>query len=297
MPAGEALPRPGHRPAVPPQMVGIADADFLAIPRRRIEKKLPAERRNPLRRAGHHLFHGFDACAGQAHRVPHALLGFQLMNRIHHPPVPILAASFVDDFVEHVVEIIHGVDNLLQVRRLQLADLRITEIRLSIAVPVTIGCIDIVLRVVRMSRPRLFPTVIRTVVAESLEELNGAVNATFAALGDARPHAIEVHRIEFLEIEFQAAVERHARAGANVQRRLIYNLVRRPWRPRRLLPSPQAHEVVVVALHHGDVTRPVKRRDWRDSIVLQIRPGMRASQENGTAAAVSEVAGIFGMDF
>jgi hypothetical protein len=49
------------------------------------------------------------------------------MDRLDHPPVPFLFASFIDYFIKHIVQIIERVHDLANIGRLQFIHLGVAQ--------------------------------------------------------------------------------------------------------------------------------------------------------------------------
>ena len=65
--------------------------------------------------------------AGIADRMLFGFGSLMLVDGLDHPPVPVLLAAFVDDFVEDVVQVIHRVDHLADVGGLERVHLRVAQ--------------------------------------------------------------------------------------------------------------------------------------------------------------------------
>ena len=118
------------------------------------------------------------------------------------PRVGKWAARFIRNLVQHVVEIVHGVDDLLHVGLLNVPDL-IRHLRaVGGAVLRTINIIDVVGGPIRITIDRIgFKLQLVTI-----EEHDGNIDTILAGRNRPGPHAVKIALVEFGEVESQSAV-------------------------------------------------------------------------------------------
>src|SRR5262249_19666435 len=122
------------------------------------------------------------------------------------------------------------------------------------------------------------------------------VDPPLTRLSHARAEPLEVRVVPLLEVELRIAVERHARTAAGVRVRAdepvggVLPLAVGPGRPARLLPGPEADDVVVPLDQEVEIALKIEglRRVLRP-LVLEVRPGVRAGQVDRPATPVGEV--------
>jgi hypothetical protein len=229
---------------------------------------LPDERDHPVLPAG-----GVPRLerAGQAQRRGH-LLG-------EAPP----ARRLVRHLVEHVGQVVDGVDDLAEVRLLERLDARVERELLILDDGGDADPVDIVGGVERMA-----PDVVRRraeVEAPALEEHHRDVDARVAGGGDPVAEPREVGRVEPGEVELRLPVGGGARAGARPRLGRHAEVEGAPGGlGLELLPAPEPDEVVPVVLEEGQVgavvvlLRLAGARGARAEAVVEVVPDVRAGQ-------------------
>jgi len=201
----------------------------------------------------------------------------------------------VGDLVEHVVQVVHGVDDLAHVRFLNRRDLLVGQLvhlqALAVTVGVAVDAIDVIAGMKRMALPGAFGEL----HGPALEEHHGDVDAPLAGCAQAAAEPVEIDAVILGQIELRLAVEGLSRPGPRkrLRRGGVDAFVPPLGVPSDRLPGPQPDEVVAEPFEAIEVGGEVeRRRGIARPDVDQVRPGMRAGQIDRFAGPVGEVAGV-----
>lgn len=213
-------------PPCPPQVVGIADTNLLAIPGGRIDfpewPLIPIDG-NPLGGVAADLLQRLRIPAGQADGMNFPFLRLVLVHEINHPPVPVLGPPFVNHLVEHVIEFRDGIDDSLKVFRLHFANIGPLQVDGAAVGLLGIEMVDVVVAVVGMRPPRITRAVL-FLFAETLEQLHRAVDAVVAHLGNSGMHPFKLAGLNFVRSDLGSpslAVPGPVRRYGNGSKRIL----------------------------------------------------------------------------
>src|SRR5262245_10112673 len=125
-------------------------------------------------------------------------------------PLDRTAVAFVTDLEQHVVEIVDGVDDFLDVGFLKAPKLRIVEgvdgKALAGRTSITVDPIDVVVFVERVPVPRVFADVSLARHAEALKQHDADVDTAVASSTDSSSQTIEVLVVKSTQIELRPSV-------------------------------------------------------------------------------------------
>jgi len=225
--AEKALPDPAGVSPNTPDVIGIELADPVFNPGRRFFcVTVGPPRREPFRRTGEHGWKPFGAVASIPDRMLFRFGALVIMNRPDHPPVPLLFAAFIDDFVKHVVQVVECVHDLAYIRGLELVHLRAAHGVNPTAEGIgdfDFGSLNIVGRVEGMGAPGPAVVGAATAVAveqaPALEQHHTHVNPTVSRRLDSRAEPLEIRGVKLSQIESRFAVQSSAWAGSRPRQR------------------------------------------------------------------------------
>ena len=256
MAAYQGLPNPRPVAADAPDVIRVQQADFLAVPGRRIVfVSVLGTGRDPVRRTRQHAVQSLRAVTRDPNRVLLGLAPLVLAKRFHDPPIPFLLATLVDHFVQHVVEIVDRVDHFADVGGLDLIRRRIGQAMYLFR---RINSIDVVVRVEGMGAPGPLVQSASPAIAvhhpPAFEQHHGHVDATAGCGGDSRLQSFKVNRVELFQIELRLAVDRRARPCPRPRQRsgvvdkILAQFPVGPCVPGGRIPGPQPYKIVPVAV-------------------------------------------------
>ena len=201
------------------------------------------------------------------------------------------ARGLVRNLVEHVREVVHGVDDLADVGLLQRAYPRVEWQHLVVDDRGDRDVVDVVARVERMSLDVVGQR--GEVEAEAFEEHHRHVDASRAGRYDTVAQALEVRLVELRQVELGLAVLRFA--GTDPCPRLRRHAevhVRGREVALELLPPPEADEVVAVRLEKGEVRVVVEALGLRRALgtepeaVVEVVVDVRTGEVHDSLAGV-----------
>ena len=231
------------------------------------------------------------------------LLGLPALVRVdelRHVKLPRLRAALVDDLPEHVIQVIHRIDHAADIRFLVGDDawvVHAVQRRIRRLITARVGhihAVDVVGGIERMHRPGVEAAGVDR-QTPALEEHHRRVDAPLAGRDQALTHAGEVRLVPGGQIELWQTIGGDARSRARPWQRIEDDALIGPTRALWLLEHPQAHEVVVICLHEVEVLVIREGRIAGPADILQVCPGVRASQVDGGPAIIGEIASVGGM--
>lgn len=182
-PPEEALPHPAGRHARAAFVVRIREDDLPAVRGRWVGRVAILAGRHPVRRAGEQVLVPPAVVGRDPHRM---LLGFRRLVAFHvlgHVSLPgaRCCVALVADLVEHVVEVVHGIDDPAYVGLLEACDRgdlqRLRLLPLAMAVGVAVHAVDVVGGIERMPEPWVAAARVLVLDREAVEQHDRDVNA------------------------------------------------------------------------------------------------------------------------
>src|SRR5207249_5158626 len=177
--------------------------------------------------------------------------GLVLLDEADHVRLPgntgRIAGILIGDLVEHVVQVVHGVDDFPDVSFLLGGDSRIGQ-RVDGLAPTTVGAIDIVRRIERMALPRVAADISLALDAEPIEQHDRRADAALPRPHDTRSYAVEVGLVEPSQVKLRLIIQSGAWAGALVGHGIVVDRALLGLGIVASLPGPQAKEIVIMPL-------------------------------------------------
>ncbi len=225
--------------------MALEDVDHPVLPRRRVGAR--GVERRPVR-------HGHDV-GGHARRL-------------------------VGDLVQHVGEVVHGVDDVADVGLLQDLDRRIERQLLVVDDRPDVDAVDVVRAVERVTGD--VRRDLGQVHAEPFEQHHRCVQPGRAGGRDPLAEPLEVGGVEPRQVEPRLAVDRRAGTGARPRLRRHAEVHVGPGQVAlELLPAPQADEVVAVVGEELEVRGEVEALRLVGAVPTEPQPVLEVAVEVG----------------
>ncbi len=250
----EALPHPRLVPADAAEVIGVVD-DHLPLVRRVGSARSPCGRDPVGCACKQDIIVAVREQGRHSHRMLLWLGGLIRFEVRDHVVLPgfrpsITSSTLVTYLVEDVVEVVHCVDDLPDVRFLKRDD-RGVEQAVSfeasvVEIRIAVNPVDVIVPVEGVPMPRVAVAHVLVLDRPAIEQHDRDIDAALARLHDVLTHPVKIGRIELAQVELWFAVERGIGAGAQVGHGVVPDVIGALGTPARRFPAPQLHEVVVV---------------------------------------------------